>query len=163
MRHSPQRLGTSKGGHMIIFCSVDLNDLSRKGRSFPWVRPGRCPGCQSFRLWGHGFALAYFDGFMKALLIRRYRCPDCGMVFRCRPSGYFPRFQAKVATIRSSIEMKAGIGKWLRGLSRSRQNHWYRGLLRHIAAYLGNTWLKGPLAGFDALLSRELVPVTRCI
>jgi hypothetical protein len=148
---------------MIIFCSVDLNALSRKGRSYPWTHPGRCPGCQSFRLWGHGFALAFFDGFMEALLIRRYRCPDCGGVFRCRPLGYFSRFQASVETIRASVVRKAGMGKWTWGISRSRQNHWYRGLLRHISAYFGNTWLKGPLEGFDALLSRGLVPVTRCI
>ena len=85
------------------------------------------------------------------------------MVFRCRPGGYFSRFQAKVETIRCVIAMKAGKGKWLRELSRSRQNHWYRGLLRHIAAYFSDTWEHGPLEGFDALVSQGIVPVTRCI
>ncbi len=148
---------------MIIFFWIDLKELYKKGRAYPWKRPGKCPHCGSYRLWGHGFVLAYFDGFINALILKRYRCPDCGKVFRCRPVVYFPRFQASVDTIPTSISSKAINGKWLRGISGTRRRHWYMALLRHIKAFLGNTWKNGVIRGFDALLSMGIVPVTRCI
>lgn len=158
-----QRLGTSKGDFMILFCSLNLNKLYKKGRNYPWEKPVSCPHCGSCRLWGHGFVLAFFDGFIDALFLKRYRCPDCKTVFRVRPEGYFSRFQASINTIRASIESKSVHKKWLRKISRTRQYHWYRALTRHVKAYFGNIWQHSEVIAFDTLLSKGIVPVTRSI
>ncbi len=148
---------------MIVFIAINLNMLLTLGRQYSWEKPRQCPNCHSMQLWGHGFVMAFFDGFSQGLYLKRYRCPDCGCVIRCRPAGYFPRYQSDEATIRSSISRKVRMNRWLSGISRSRQNHWYRGLLRHIAAYLGNAWEGGIVGGYEALLIRGIVPVARSI
>ena len=98
----------TRNGKMIIFYAVKLKDLFKKERNYPWQKPDSCPCCYSCRLWGHGFADAIFDGYKKPLLLKLYRCPDCGCVIRLRPKGYFKRFQASVETIRSSIAAYSG-------------------------------------------------------
>ncbi|MGP8322264.1 MAG: hypothetical protein ACT6FE_08130 [Methanosarcinaceae archaeon] len=148
---------------MVLFHLVNLNKLSNRGKDYPWEKPGCCPHCGSYRIWGHGFVLAFFDGFLKALFLKRYRCPDCKTVFRVRPKGYFPRFQASIITIRASIESKSVHKKWLRNISRTRQNHWYRALSRYVSAYFGNIWKQGMVGAFDTLLSKGIVAVTRSI
>lgn len=148
---------------MVLPVSVDLNELFRKGRQYPWTKPKRCPHCNGGQVWGHGFVTAFFDGIGDALFLKRFRCPLCRTVFRTRPSAFFSRFQARTATIRASITLKASQGKWLNEISRTRQNHWYRGLLRHITACFGNTWDQGMVAAFDALAFRGITPVKRRI
>ena len=148
---------------MIIFLSVVIKDLFNLGKDYPWTRPAGCRRCGSFRLWGHGFVSAYFDGYHQPFWLKRYRCPDCGCVIRLRPEGYFKGFQASVQTIRSSIASKVQACKWLSGVSRSRQCHWYRSLLRKKTAYLTNTWHQGILAAFDHLAQLGRIPVGRSI
>ena len=148
---------------MVIFFSVILKDLLLQGRHYPFPRPSGCPRCNGFRLWGHGFVSAYFDGYNQPFCLRRYRCPDCRCVLRLRPEGYFKRFQASVETIRSSIGVKSTTNRWLSGISRSRQRHWYRSLLIRIKAYLTDTWGYGVVAGFDSLLRVGQSPVSRSI
>ncbi len=137
---------------MIIFSAVKLKELFEKERDYPWTKPEGCPCCNSHRLWGHGFAEAIFDGYARPLLLKLYRCPECGCVIRLRPKGYFKRFQAQVETIRSSITLKSTSNRWLSGISRSRQGHWFRALKKRIKAYLTETWVKGVVAGFNCLL-----------
>ena len=148
---------------MVLFFPVTLKTLFRKGRNYPWPRPDRCPKCNRFSVWGHGFTTAYFDGYNQPLLLKLYRCPDCGCVIRLRPKGFFRRFQAPIETIRSSIARKSRSNRWLPGISRTRQRHWYRSLCKRIKAYLTDTWRKGALAGFDYLLQTGQVPVSRSI
>jgi hypothetical protein len=148
---------------MVIFFPVILKELFHLGRQYPFPKPEKCPRCRSPRLWGHGYVEAFFDGFAQALLLRRYRCPECGCVIRLRPKGYFTRFQSSIFTIRSSIEQKIKTGRWLVGLSRTRQRHWYRSLVKRIKAYLTDTWDKGVVAGFDYFLVKGHVPVSRAI
>ena len=148
---------------MIIFSAVKLKELFKKERDYPWHKPESCPSCSSHRLWGHGFAEAIFDGYDRPLLLKLYRCPDCGCVIRLRPRGYFKRFQAPIETIRSSITLKSESNSWLSGISRSRQGHWLRGLKKRIKAYLTQTWSAGVLAGFDTLLQLGQIPVSRSI
>jgi len=148
---------------MIFFSAVKLKELFKKERDYPWQKPNSCPRCNSCRLWGHGFAPAIFDGFIRALLLKLYRCPDCGCVIRLRPKGYFKRFQAPVETIRSSITLKSKSNRWLSGISRSRQGHWFRVLKKRIKAYLTETWVEGVVAGFDYLLQLGQTPVSRSI
>ena len=76
---------------MILSVCVKLKEIDEQGRNFHWPKPCGCPKCRSARLWGHGFVLAYFDGFSFGLWLRRYRCPDCNCIIRMKPEGYFPR------------------------------------------------------------------------
>ncbi len=148
---------------MIIFSAVKLKDLFEKKRNYPWRKPTDCPRCNSYRLWGHGFAEAIFDGYNQPLLLKLYRCPDCGCVIRLRPKGYFQRFQAPLETIRSSITLKSTSNRWLPGISRSRQCHWFRALQKRINAYLTDIWAEGVVAGFETLLQLGQTPVSRLI
>jgi len=153
----------TRNGAMVIFSAVKLNDLFKKERDYPWQKPEKCPCCKSNRLWGHGFADAIFDGYKQPLLLKLYRCPECSCVIRLRPEGYFKRFQAPVETIRSSITGKSATNRWLPGISRSRQCHWFRSLHKRIKAYLTDTWQQGVVAGFDYLLQLGQIPVSRTI
>ena len=155
--------GPTGNGEMIIYCAVKLKKLFKKKRDYPWHKPQSCPCCSSCRLWGHGFAPANFDGFSRPLLLKLYRCPDCGCVIRLRPTGYFKRFQASIETIRSSIAYKAATNRWIAGINRTRQGHWFRFLCKRIKVYLGDTWRQGIVAGFDYLLQRGQMPVSRAI
>jgi hypothetical protein len=148
---------------MVIFFSVILKDLLSQGRDYPWPKPLGCPRCEGFRLWGHGFVLAYFDGYDQPFCLKRYRCPDCRCVLRLRPEGYFKRFQASVEMIRASIADKSAKNRWLPGISRSRQCHWFRSLCKRIKAYLTDTWYQGVVCGFDYLLQLGQNPVSRTI
>ena len=153
----------TRNGKMIISSAVKLKELFKKERNYPWQKPNSCPRCNSCRLWGHGFAPAIFDGFIRALLLKLYRCPDCGCIVRLRPKGYFKRFQASVETIRSSIAHKAATNQWLSGVERTRQCHWFRFLCKRIKVYLTDTWRHGIVAGFDYLLQLGQIPVSRAI
>lgn len=148
---------------MIIYFPVIIKELFNLGRDYPWTRPDSCLRCNGCRLWGHGFVSAYFDGYDQPFSLKRYRCPDCGCVLRLRPEGYFKRFQASVATIRSSVVKKAETGEWITGISRTRQCHWFRSLCKRIKAYLTNTWRQGIVAAFDYLWQLGQIPVSRSI
>jgi len=78
--------------------------------------------------------------FQEGLLLKRYRCPVCGTVIRVRPKGYFRRFQSPINTILKSISLKESKNKWLEGISRSRQLHWLKALLRRVCAVYGNVY-----------------------
>ncbi len=148
---------------MVIFFPVILKDLFLVGRDYPWSKPDSCARCGSCRLWGHGFVSAYFDGYVGSFWLKRYRCPDCGCVIRLRPKGYFRRFQSSIASIRSSIDSKACRDRWIAGVSRTRQRHWFKSVCRRIEAHLTNAWTQGIVAGFDRLSRMGQVPVSRAI
>jgi len=148
---------------MVIFFSVKLKQLFILGRNYPWPKPDQCPRCSDIRLWGHGFVLAYFDGYNQPFSLKRYRCPDCGCVIRLRPKGYFKRFQASIAAIRSSIVSKACANKWIAGIEKNRQRHWFSALRKRIKVYLTDTWCHGIVAGFNHLLQSGQTPVSRAI
>jgi hypothetical protein len=111
-------------------------------------------------VWGHGFVLAYFDGVATGIYLRRYRCPECCCVIRLRPRGYFSRFQASIETIRSSLCRRLAYGRYPPGLSRSRQRHWLKALVKNTVAYLGHGFKNRLLAAFDRLMSMGKVPVS---
>jgi len=148
---------------MVLFIPVILKTLFVQGRKYAWSRPTGCPQCRSATVWGHGFAEAIFDGYSRPLLLKLYRCPDCGCVIRLRPQGYFKRFQAPVEIIRASILCKSATNRWLTGIDRCRQCHWLSALKKRITAYLTDTWCKGIVAGFDYFLQRGQIPVSRSI
>ena len=148
---------------MILFVETNIKELSEKGRDYPWQRPANCPRCGNFKVWGHGYVGAWFDGFLTLLFLKRYRCPDCKLVIRYRPTGYFRRFQAPVDTIRSRIAHRLKEGRWPPGLSRSRQRHWLKGLRKQATAYLENAWSRTLSDAFDRLIELGRTPVSRSI
>jgi hypothetical protein len=148
---------------MILPVSVNLKEIVEKGRNYPWSRPEVCLCCRQSHVWGHGFVEALFDGYVEALLLRRYRCPVCGCVIKLRPEAYFSRFQASKESIRCHILKRLQAGKWPRGSSSGRCRHWLRALRRQVVAHLGLEWLSHLLEAFDRLVSLGKVPVSRCI
>jgi len=152
-----------KDDDMVIFFPVFLKQLFHKGKNYPWPKPEYCPRCRGNRVWGHGFATAFFDGFDESLWIKLYRCPDCRCVIRMRPKGYFKRFQAPIDTIRKSIFLKSATNRWLPGISRTRQHHWFKALRRRVKAWFGDTWKHSLLEAFDQFMAKGMVPVNRSV
>ncbi len=148
---------------MIIFVEASLKEIFKLKEKFPWPRPKKCPKCNAFRVWKHGFDFANFDGFTSSLVIRRFRCPDCSSVIRMRPAGYFSRFQASISTIRSSIKNKTSKFKWLGNISRTRQRHWYNALKRIVKAWFGESPHKNMLTAFTFFVLKGLTPVSRSL
>jgi hypothetical protein len=148
---------------LILSIAVKIKEVFKLGRNYPWPKPKLCPRCSQSKIWGHGYVLAYFDGFSDGLLMKRYRCPACGCVIRLRPEGYLSHFQAPIDTIRHKLSFRLRYGRWPPGASRSRQGHWLRSLRRKVLAYFGQTFKERLLEGFDHLLSRGINPVSRSI
>ncbi len=97
---------------MIIFVPVLLKKILEQGRDFPWKRSPCCLKCNHYKVWSHGFVQRHFDGFDTFLLLKCYRCPNCGCILTLRPDTHFSRFQASKDTIRSSIEKRIKSGRW---------------------------------------------------
>jgi len=154
-------LSPQQADKMILFVDVKLNQIFSQGRNFNWVKPDSCPRCQSRCLWGHGFAACFFDGYSQALMLRRYRCPDCGCIIRMRPIGYFARFQAAIAAIRSCLQARLSAGKWPKGPSTSRQRHWMSALKRKSQAFFGIGM--DLMNAFDWFIKTKRIPVSRSI
>jgi hypothetical protein len=148
---------------MILGVVVNLKQLFKYQRKYPWPRPDTCPKCGVGGLWGHGFVLAYFDDLSAGVFLRRFRCPHCGCVIRLRPKGFFRRFQASIATIRFSLARRLAGGRYLPGISASRQRHWLNGLVRNVAARLGDRWRDRLLEGFEHLRACGFVPVASAV
>ena len=148
---------------MILPVAVVLKEIYEKGRDYLWPRPEVCPKCKARRPWGHGFVVAYFDGFTAGVLLRRYRCPQCGCVIRLKPQGYFARFQSCIATIRAAIAELLRENRCPRGVFRTRQGHWLKALKRKARAYFGDPFQNHLLAAFDRLAGMGKIPVSRSI
>ena len=148
---------------MIQFVDVILKEIFDQGRNFPWERPSKCPECNRWKVWGHGFVLALFDGFATPLWLKRYRCPDCRCIIQLRPASHFSRFQAPQKTIRSALEKRINHGEWPQGLSPSRMRYWLRNLRLQVRVHLTESWKAGLMAGFDRLIELGRIPVSSAI
>ena len=148
---------------MILPVTVNFKEIEEKGRHYQWIRPDLCLRCKESHLWGHGFVESWFDGYVRALLLRRYRCPVCGCVIKLKPQGYFKRFQAKIERIRFHIARRLKTGKWPGDCSSARCRQWLRALKRQTMAYLGIEWMRHLPQAFDRLIEMGKVPVSRCI
>jgi len=82
-------------------------------------------------------------------------------VIRLKPSGYFPRFQSSIETIRQSLAYRFYHHFWPPGSSRQRQGHWLRAFLKKAVVYLGLSGVKDFLVAFEQLVSLGINPVTR--
>ncbi len=148
---------------MILSVTANLKEIEEKGRNYQWVRPEVCVRCRGSRLWGHGFVESWFDGYVRALLLRRYRCPVCGCVIKLKPREFFRRFQATKETIRFHIIRRLKTGKWPQGCSSARCRHWLRALKRQTMAHLGIEWIGHLPEAFDRLIEMGKVPVSCAI
>jgi len=161
--HRPKQTGqkrpTKKYNKMIIFVPVVLKDIFEQGREYDWKRPADCPKCNHYKVWSHGFVQRFFDDFVTFLLLKCYRCPNCGCIITLRPDSHFTRIQASKETIRYSLHLRLTTDKWPPGLSLSRQRHWLNNLRRRIKALLTDTWTSGEIAAFDYFASIGQTPV----
>jgi hypothetical protein len=149
---------------LILFVEVCVKTLKGLGREYPWEKPKQCPKCQGVRLWGHGYVEAYFDeAGSRSVWLRRYRCPECGVVVRLRPVGYWQRIQARIATVRQSLLDRLETGRWPPGSSSARGRHWLRGLRRQVRARLGMSYADKLAEGFSELLSGGVCAVSRAV
>jgi len=152
-------VASTKDLMMILSVDVDLKKLFLLGRNFPWKKPAICPCCRQSHLWGHGFSATLFEGYPAALPMRRFLCPLCGCVIKCRPRGYFRRFQSTIAAIKSRLARRIEIGRWPSPDHGARGRHWLCSLKRKVLVYLGLQWRKCLIAGFDRLWQLAIVPV----
>jgi hypothetical protein len=111
---------------LLLYSMADVKAIFERGKRYPWPRPQHCPKCKGQRLWGHGYAARYFEGFMEPLWVKRYRCPDCQGVHTYRPSQYFERYRHTVAVVIVSVLNKIMHDRWVRCISRQNQLWWYR-------------------------------------
>ena len=145
---------------MVIFVDVDVNEIARLGRDFPWQKPFSCPKC-NIGFWWHGFVLAYFDHLSQAIFLRRLRCPLCGAVHRLRPKAYWSRFRSSIQVISQTIDRFLGQG-WQSESPGSRQRLWWRRFCAKARLVIGFGWERFPDA-FDLLISWGHIPVSSTI
>ena len=143
---------------------VCVKTLVELGRNYPWDKPKQCPKCQSVRVWGHGYVEAYFDeAGSQSVLLKRYRCPECGVVLRLRPGGYWRRIQARIDTVRQCVVERLEKGRWPPESNPARGRHWLRGLRRQVRTKLGMSYAERIAEGFSELLRRGVCPVSRAV
>lgn len=153
----------SQNRNMIQFVEVLLKEVFAQGRKFSWEQPSKCPRCNHYKVWGHGYVSALFDNFNEPLWLKRYRCPSCGCVILMRPASHFSRFQASRKTICSALEQRINHGRWPPDIPLSRMRHWLANLKRQVKAHLPQTWKSGLMAAYDHLVGMEKVPVSSLI
>lgn len=118
---------------IIIYISININELEEKKKDYPWARLGRCPSCVSTRVWGHGYVRRYFDGNAQGLWLKRYRCADCGAVHTARPQSHYRGFWASITSILDSLFERVLHNRWCSVLSRQRQQYWWRGFVKQAS------------------------------
>lgn len=113
---------------LILHLPVDVKRLWELGKGYPWPSVGRCPVCGGKRLWGHGYAGRYFEGFADFLWVKRYRCPECSAVHTSRPSDFLRGIRHCAGVVVSSLVSRLKTGFWLSSVVRQVQQYWYRSL-----------------------------------
>ena len=116
---------------MVIFTTICLESLYKLGKEFKWKKPERCPICGK-TLHGHGFCIAYFDGYAKFFYIKRYRCPHCRLVIRMRPDGHLKYFRSNIDKIYKSLKYRLSNRKWPPWCSRQKGGHWLRRFISRL-------------------------------
>lgn len=101
-----------------------------QGTSYAWPRPPRCPRCEGRRLWGHGYVWRYFDGLDVRVPMKRWRCVECGAVHTMRPASHWRGFWATIELIMRCLRGKLEGRRWLKEISRQRQQYWWHGFQR---------------------------------
>jgi hypothetical protein len=117
--------------NIVLYYHVELKELQAQGKAYRWERPSHCPGCNGVRLWGHGYVLRYFQGFLAGLWLKRWRCCDCTQVHTLRPFGWQSRLLHPLALMREAMLHKIRHGRFSHSLaSRQVQQYWWQNLKR---------------------------------
>ena len=118
-----------KGGKtLLLFLRIDLQKIQELGKKFSWEKPNICPSCKSVRLWGHGYVLRYFYGYVFGIWMKRWRCPDCGAVHTVRPCEFPVGFQYPNKIINRSLLIKLEGHPFVLDIPRQNQQYWMRAL-----------------------------------
>jgi hypothetical protein len=141
------------------FFSCRLDQLAKLKRDYPFPIPDRCPCCQG-RIWKHGFTTAYFHPFSDPLYIRLLRCPDCGTVFRLKPTGYLPRFSFSLVEIFLFLFVRKAYPHPEAPINPQTRRSWLKRLKRQIKVTLADLKSKDYKAGFLRLLQQGFSPVS---
>jgi len=156
---SVQGLASRQGVALLVLSvAVDVNEIARLGKDFPWTKPPGCPRCGQ-PLWWHGFVLAYFSCLLEPVFLRRLRCSCCRSVHRLKPADYWRRFRSSITEITHSIAYRSESGRWHRVLPRYRQRQWWRRLQRMTGAVLG-LFFGSASEAFEALSGQGFTPVS---
>lgn len=153
----------NKNRAMIQFVSVVLKEIFKQGKKFPWKRPSKCPNCGRNKVWGHGFVSRLFDGFREPLLLKRWRCPDCGCIILMSPESHFPRFQSSKKDINHALEHRLTHGRWPPDLSPARMRYWLRNLKRQVRAHLPPGWKSRLMDAYEHLIDIGKIPASSAI
>jgi len=65
---------------------------------------------------------------MAALLMKRFRCPDCSSVHTCRPKDFLKGLRFSAEVISDCLRNKIEKDRWLSSVVRQNQQYWYRRL-----------------------------------
>jgi len=145
---------------MIIECKVSIKNILEQEKEFTWPRPESCPKCGDTVIWGHGFVLCYFSFLASGIFLKRYRCPCCGCIIKMKPSGFFKQVRTPIKMIKIFLEKRIKNNKYLRGIPRNTQHHWFVNLKRNIEACLGEIYKNRLLDGFQRLIDMNVIPVS---
>lgn len=115
-------------GILVLHFVIDVKVLSAVGKAYLWPKPRRCPACGSTKLWGHGYAGRYFEGFSELLWVKRFRCDECNAIHTCRPWGYLKGFRYPSHVIYLSLLSRIRDNRWLKCVIRQSQQYWHRRL-----------------------------------
>jgi hypothetical protein len=144
---------------LVLHVAVNVQRLVELGKIYPWPRPKRCLSCGSGRVWGHGYAQRYFEGYVYPLWVKRFRCPDCSCVYTMRPDLFYRRFRHPSATILASLVTRLREHRWLSCLPRQNQQYWYSGFRLQVIRFSNVP----DTAVLDTVLSYGLVPVSHSL
>lgn len=146
---------------MILHLPVDFKELQAQGRDYQWPRPERCLRCGLARPWGHGYVARAFDGCAAWLWLKRYRCAACRTVYTLRPDTHYRGFWAPQRVILAALLGRLKGARWLRRVSRQRQQYWWRGLRRQLV--LEGALGRATSAALKALVERLVIASTHSL
>ena len=158
MWEPPLTVTLSKSCILVLHFPVDVKDLYELGKRYPWPKPSRCSRCGSVRLWGHGFATRYFEGFPDWLWVQRFRCPECNAIHTCRPLGFLKGIRYSAEVVFSCLLRKITESRWVKGVERQNQQYWYR-CLRLWRSRRCNV-RKPSIDSIASFFSGKILPVT---
>ena len=110
--------------------------LHKIGKEYKWKKPESCPRCCGV-LHGHGFATAYFAEYKNIFYIKRYRCSNCKLIIRMRPSGYATRIRTSIKKIYEVLLHKIINATWPANFSRQLGGHWHRVFIFKLKTFRG--------------------------
>ena len=98
----------------------------------------------------------FFDGINEPLWMKRWQCPECHTVYTVRPDSHWRGLCATRLIILVSVMGKALTGRWLKSISRQRQQYWWRGYRRHASIHSDWQTVK-------ELLAAGVIPATHSL